>query len=69
MDEIKVLPDKFGETIEEIIIPRQQRADLQEDIRYFEWNSRDNKEEDALASLAEATIDEWRSKDEDELWQ
>ena len=40
---IKV-PEEFGEMVEIIILPAEENADLQEDIKFFEWDYEDDKE-------------------------
>ena len=65
---IKV-PAEFGEMIEVIILPAEERPELQEDLKYFEWDSEEDKEKRALSSLTASTIKEWKSRDEDELWR
>ena len=65
---IKV-PDEFGEMIEIIILPAEERADLQEDLKYFEWDSEEDKEKLTFSSLTASSIKEWKSSDEDELWR
>ena len=63
------IPDEFGDMIELIILPTEEKSDLQKDMQYFEWDSEENSEKKALSSLTAETIKEWKNSDEDKVWR
>lgn len=65
---IKV-PEEFGEMVEIIILPAEEIADLQEDIKFFEWDYEDDKEKKAFSSLTASSVNEWKKREEDDLWR
>lgn len=63
------IPEEFGEMVEIIILPAEEPVDLQDDIKFFEWNCEDDKEKKAFSSLTASTINEWKRREEDNLWR
>lgn len=69
---IEPVPGNIKETNVIVIIPgceTDESVDLQDDIKFFEWNCEDDKEKKAFSSLTASTIKEWRKREEDRLWR